>query len=317
MNGDRIKCNITAGGTGALTLGAAVADFVTPAAANLGDSGYVNYLVQWAGGYALGIGTLSADALTLTRVREYFSDANNSEVTAPPYRSVPASGATLALVADARSSGQSSVTSTNVQGLRSDECFLIGGGSIGAGSPNSAVFGAGSVDVNCPSGLVVGPGGAWAPYATSIGSGGWPADQYAMLSESHSPNALPGMKFKLAGVTNNATPVDLFCDLAGTIRPTVPAGAVWLIRAFVVGLVSNTSGAIGNVYTRELRAVGKPTGQVGATVSTAIASDAGFTGSATISIDGAGRIKITVTGIAANTINWSAHLEITPVDATP
>lgn len=317
MNGDRVKCNITAGGTGALTLGSAVADHITPAAAAMGDSGFVNYLAQWSGGFATGIGTLSANGLTLTRVREYLSDATTTMVAAAPYRSVPSSGATLSIVQDARSAGQSSFTSVDPQGLRSDECYLAGGGSIGTGSSNSAVFGAGWVDNNCPNSLVLGPGGAFAPWGTSIGSGGYPANQHAMLAESHSPNGQAALRFKLWGVTSNATPADLFCDIAGSIRPAVPAGKVWLIRAFIVAVVSNTSGAIGNVYSRELRLVGKPTGQVGSTVSSAIASDAGFTGSASASVDATGQVKITCTGMAASTINWSAHLEITPTEATP
>jgi hypothetical protein len=138
-----------------------------------------------------------------------------------------------------------------------------------------------------------------------------------MLAESHSPNGRSALRFKLWGVTTNATPTDLFCDIAGSIRPTVPAVEVWLIRVFIVAVVSNTSGAIGNVYSRELRLVGKPTGQVGSTVSTAIASDAGFSGSASASVDATGHVKITCTGMAASTINWSAHLEITPTEATP
>ena len=271
-------------------------------------------MVEWSAGWASGLGTLSSDGLTLTRVHEHYSDAVNTLVSAAPYRNVPASGAVFSVVGDARSAPQSTLTSVNADGVQSAESYAAGGGTIASGSPNSAVFGAGSVDVNCPGGLVLGGGGAWAPHATSIGN--WPAEQHSMMAESHGEQGKPAYKFKLEGSTANATPVDLFCNVGGTIRPVVPADQVWLIRCFIVGLVSNSPGSIGNVYTRELQAVGKPTGQVGATVSNAIASDAGFTGSATISIDGSGNVKVTVTGIAATTIKWSAHLEITPAQAS-
>jgi len=299
MNGDCVKCNVTAGGTGALTLGSPVAGFRTPAAAGLGATGYVNYRIEWAAGWAIGLGTLSADALTLTRVHEYASDANNTIGSAAPYRDVPSSGAVMMVVPDARSCGQSTALSLLINGVNSDYCFCIGGGAIATGSPNSLVIGEGQVDINSPGALVLGAG---------------TADQPGMLAEQNG-SGTQAMRFKLVTTTTNATPIDLFADGA-SIRPRVPAQTVWLIRCFIVALVSNSPGAIGNVYSRELRAVGKPTGQVGSTVSTAISSDAGFSGSATITIDGSGNVKVTVTGMAATTINWSAHLEITPAYAS-
>lgn len=317
MNGDRVKCQVSAGGTGALTLGAAVSGFRTAAAAGLGDSGYVSYLAEWPGGWAVGFGTLSVDALTLTRVAEWESSTNNAVDAAAPFADVPGSGATVALAPDSRSSGLS--TRTGVPGVsgpqvRSLDCFAVGGGSIGAGSANALVFGTGVVDDACPNALVLGSGGAYAPHAVSIGP--FAADQHGELVESHGENALPARRFKLLGQTANATPADLFLNAGATLRPVIPAGFVWLVRAFVAGVVSNAPGAIGNAYARELRALGKPTGQVGATVSTAIAADAGFTGSATMSIDASGNVKVTVTGMAGNTIMWSAHVEATPVEAS-
>lgn len=313
MNADRVKCNVTAGGTGALTLGAAADGFRTPAAAGIGDTGYVDYLAEWTGGWATGIATLSADGLTLTRVREYYSSANAAEVTAAPYANVPGSGATLAVVPHARAVPFSTQTSVNAGGVRSLESVGMAGGTVGAGSPNSLAIGMSAVDDNCPNGITIGEGGAFAPHALCIGN--WPADQHGQRATKHGETALPEFAFQMSRDTANASPVDVFCDAAGTIRPVIPSDQVWLVRAFVVGLVSNAPGAIGNAYSRELRALGKPTGQVGATVSTAIASDAGFTGSATMSIDASGNVKVTVTGMAATTVKWSVHLTITPVAA--
>lgn len=311
MNGDRVKCNITAGGTGALTLGTAVAGFRTAAGAGLNDNGYVNYLAEWSGGWASGIGTLSADALTLTRVIEYATHLTNAVDTAAPFENVPGSGATLALVMDARSAGLSSrAGSTNR--VNSLDCYAAGGGLIGTGSANSDVVGAGSVQNNAAGSLVLGAGMAAGFKTVSIA--GAVADQYGMHATQYG-DGLPGYRFGFKRTTTNATPVDLFCDTGNTTLPFVE-DAAWLIRVFVIGMVSNSPGQIGNIYSRELRAVAKPTGQVGSTVSTAIASDAGFTGSAALTVAGNGDVKVTVTGIAGTTINWSAHMEITPVLAS-
>lgn len=313
MNGDRLKCAVTAGGTGALTLGAAVSGFRTPAAIALGvDGGYVNYLVEWSAGWCTGLGTLSTDGLTLTRVHEHASNATDTRVSSPPFANVPASGATFSIGPDSRSAAQSTLlTAYRSPQVKSADCIALGGtSSIGNGSAGSVAIG-GAVADNAPGSIAVGGGGVNAPGGIAVGFAA--ADQYGEFARGLGGTGRKISEFSLGATTTNATPTDLFLDPAGSLRPKIPEDAAWLITVWVVAMISNSPGAIGAIYSRELRLVGKPTGQIGSTVSTAIASDGAFTGSATASVDGTGNVKVTVTGMLSNTINWTAHIRVTPV----
>lgn len=313
MNGDRVKCAVTAGGTGALTLGAAVSGFRTPASIGLGASGgQVNYLVEWTGGWCNGVGTLSTDGLTFTRLYEYASSATDTVKTTGPFESVPGSGGVFSIGPDSRSGAQStSATVYRAPLVKSLECLAIGGWStIGTGANGSISIG-GTVADNAIGSIAIGNGGVNAPGGIAVGFAS--ADQYGEFARGLGGTGTKISEFSLGGTTTNATPTDLFLDSAGTLRPQVPGESAWLVIIKVMAMISNSPGQIGSIYARELRVVAKPTGQVGSTVSTAIASDAGFTGSATASVDGSGHIKVTVTGMASNTINWVAHLAVTPV----
>lgn len=321
MNADRVKVAVTAGGTGALTLGAAATNYRTPAALGLGGAnkdGLVSYLVEWATGWAIGLGLLSADGLTLTRDVETESSETNGVLYDPPFATVPAGGATVALALHSRSALLCTTAIPQSPGplVKSFDCLAAGAGRIGANSDSSIALGAyAEVGDNAPGGMAIGPGIAQvtAPGGMVIGAG--VADQPAMECYGMPANAQPEIAFSMGLITSPSTGThDITLD--GTLMPQVPAQYVWLFRVFLVGVVS-TGNAVGNAKSREFRLMGKASGQIGTTQTIEITGDAGWSGTITsqATIDGSGHLRLQVNS-GAFMVAWQARVEVTPVLAS-
>jgi hypothetical protein len=291
---DRIKQAVSSGGTGSLTLGAALTGFRTVATAvtagemMVTDYYDVPYVLEWSSGAGWEVGY--ARLSNSTTVSDRLVHSNSAGTT--DKSNIPV-GATFCVARIARLS--SDIVGPNV---------VIGFGLIESPTTQAGNLAIAGWCFQGDGGIAIGEHAeTLQDHEVCVR-----AARNSSLAQSHAR----AVSFTMGTLTTDATATDMFLD-DSALRPTVPSGRVWLVQAFIVAVVSASQGTIGNIYTRELRAVGKPTGQIGSTVTTAIASDAGFTGSATMTVNASGGVKVTVTGIAATTIKWAAQLRVTEV----
>jgi hypothetical protein len=120
---------------------------------------------------------------------------------------------------------------------------------------------------------------------------------------------------EIYATTTDATQV--ICPLGDTTEIVIPAGRV---MAFDVMLVAAANDGSRSVYARRFQGLVKRlaagnVAQVGSTVETAIANDAGATMTATIGVNtGTQSLRVLVTGIAATTVRWCGTLRLTDLE---
>ncbi|MBI2567734.1 MAG: DUF11 domain-containing protein [Candidatus Schekmanbacteria bacterium] len=144
-------------------------------------------------------------------------------------------------------------------------------------------------------------------YATVPGGLKAKADKYGQVAHASGAFASPGdaqtSSFVLRQTTTNGTAASMFLD-GGSYRMTIPANTAWAVHAMVVASTQNANTTDG----WELNGIIRNSG--GATTATVSGTQIGSQSwSAALSADDANdALVITVTGAAATTIRWVAHV---------
>lgn len=200
---------------------------------------------------------------------------------------------------------------------------ISGGRSNRASGVNSSIPGGNG---NVASGLCAHAAGesclAQGPYTVATGQ---QAAAYVHGQRSHAAGAFAVLgdcvftDLLMRNVTTDATATELFCDGAAQ-RLVIGVSGAWNFHIKVIGMRSNGDCAVWQ-FIGGIKNLANVVTLIGSVGGTLIGADAGCSGTwgqlANVVVnanDVQDALRITVTGAAANTIRWAAHVQIISVE---
>lgn len=177
----------------------------------------------------------------------------------------------------------------------------VGGGQNNTASAQGATVAGGST--NTCSGLYSWSPGGWQGAAPLYGMGMWSAGMFAAVGDCQV------IYLHARNTTTDATPTDLFLN-GSSNRLVIPSGYIWALMIEVLGV--SDDGTKGAHYCRKVTItnIGGTTALMGAvsTIGTDQETDAGL--DVTITADDTNdAVDISVTGLAATNMRWTAHIQ--------
>lgn len=206
--------------------------------------------------------------------------------------------------------------------IQGQYCVVAGGYSnditLAAGALYSTICGGNSNDITASYGTIAGGhlNAVSASYASILGGYYGKADKYGQRTQASGRFAAAGdaqtSTFVLRCQTTNANATEMFLD-GSTQRLTIPVNTSWLYTAKIIGRQTNGDYSVG-VYHNE-GAITRDAANASLINDTSIYSneqDANW--SVAITADTTNQsLKLAVTGVADNNINWVAKVELVEV----